>query len=251
MSIDKQKEQEEKEKAREAKKKRLGITKTTEAIGGALSEAERKAKSKDIKFDGTEEEREIAQSLLEQLQKATGKSYYISEDKDPIMREAFTQNITRNLQLLVKIDYLTQSEEQVLFRIQNYLEFGTNVIVTPEEKNKTKKQKEAEAMGIEVLRKAATVTDIAKMIGRGRQNTSEILNSLKAKEILANPEGVGFTTENGRTVTTRTWVVNPHVILCGPRKKIDGLTKHLFRYSLKNLKDQKGKKVELPFRFFI
>ena len=42
-------------------------------------------------------------------------------------------------------------------------------------------------------------------------------------------------------------------MICAPRKnevKLDKLTMRLFQHSLKNLKDQKGKKVTLPARFF-
>ncbi|MEH7134218.1 Rep protein, partial [Priestia megaterium] len=101
--------------------------------------------------------------------------------------------------------------------------------------------------------KAATVSDIAEMIGKSREKTSLIMNSLKKKEILLNPEGAGQVSENGRSVSPRTWIVNPYIMICAPRKnevKLDKLTMRLFQHSLKNLKDQNGKKVNLPVRFF-
>ncbi|CAM4329830.1 Rep protein [Bacillus mobilis] len=218
-----------------------------------LDEVERKAKSRDFANQSESEINEIKASLLEMINELTGEEHYIAKSSDPLKKEPFQQMITKNLQLLVKIDYLTQAEESFLFRVQNFLEFGSNVIICKEDKNKTKKQKkkEQEELGVEVLPKAATITDIAKMIGKSRAQTSEIMNSLRAKEILLNPEGAGLVAENGRTVTPRTWVVNPHIILCAPRGKIDRMTQHLFRYSLKNLKDKNGKKVELPVRFFV
>ena len=79
------------------------------------------------------------------------------------------------------------------------------------------------------------------------------MNSLKKKEISLNPEGAGKISENGRSVTPRTWIVNPYIMICAPRKnevKLDQLTMRLFQHSLKNLKDQNGKKVNLPVRFF-
>ena len=103
------------------------------------------------------------------------------------------------------------------------------------------------------LPKAATVSDIAEMIGKSRRQTSEVMNSLKQKEILLNPEGAGQIIENGRTVSPRTWIVNPYIMICAPRKndvQLDKLTMRLFQHSLKNLKDQNGKKMNLPTRFF-
>jgi len=98
-----------------------------------------------------------------------------------------------------------------------------------------------------------TIEEIAEMIGKSRRQTSEVMNSLKQKEILLNPEGARQITENGRTVSPRTWIVNPYIMICAPRKNIvqlDKLTMRLFQHSLKNLKDQNGKKVNLPARFF-
>lgn len=79
------------------------------------------------------------------------------------------------------------------------------------------------------------------MIGKSRRQTSEIMNSLKEKEILLNLEGAGQISENGRTVSPRTWIVNPYIMICTPRKnnvQLDKLTMRLFQHSLKNLKDQ-------------
>lgn len=138
-----------------------------------------------------------------------------------------------------------------MFRIQAYLEFKSNVIICREDKFKKKKKKSGDA-DFE-LPKSATVSDIAEMIGKSRQQTSLIMNSLKKKEILLNPEGAGHIIENGRTVSPRTWIVNPYIMICAPRKnnvQLDKLTMRLFQHSLKNLKDQNGKKVNLPARFF-
>ncbi|MDA5414555.1 Rep protein, partial [Streptococcus thermophilus] len=155
-----------------------------------LDEVERKAKSRDFANQSESEINEIKASLLEMINELTGEEHYIAKSSDPLKKEPFQQMITKNLQLLVKIDYLTQAEESFLFRVQNFLEFGSNVIICKEDKNKTKKQKkkEAEELGIEVLPKAATITDIAEMVGRSRRQTSEIMNSLREKEILLNPE---------------------------------------------------------------
>ncbi|MDA2538154.1 Rep protein, partial [Bacillus cereus] len=126
-----------------------------------------------------------------------------------------------------------------------------NVIICREDKCKKKRKNVVE--GDFELPKSATVSDIAEMSGKSRPQTSEIMSSLKKKEILLNPEGAGQTIQNGRTVSPRTWIVNPYILICAPRKnevKLDILTMRLFKHSFKNIKDKSGKKVNLPVRFF-
>ncbi|HEF1856717.1 Rep protein [Bacillus thuringiensis] len=217
-----------------------------------LEEAEKKARARDFEKDSNlrEETEEIKKSLLNKLNELTGEKHYIGKDKDPFAGEPFNQVIHRNLHLLTQIDYLTQAEESLLFRLQAYLEFKTNVIICSEDKFKKKKKHDDDDFE---LPKAATVSDIAEMIGKSRTQTSLILNSLKEKEILLNPEGAGQVVDNGRTVSPRVWIVNPYIMICAPRKnnvQLDRLTMRLFQHSLKNLKDKKGKKVNLPVRFF-
>lgn len=218
-----------------------------------MNQAEHNAKKRD--FEKKEEVKskveEVKKSLLSQLKELTGEDFFIGTSKDPFAGEPFNQVMHRNLDLLNQIGYLTQAEESFLFKIQAYLEFKSNVIICREDKFKKKKQNVIEDDFI--LPKAATISEIAEMIGKSRQKTSAIMNSLKKKEILLNPEGAGQVIENGRTVSPRTWIVNPYIMICAPRKnevKLDKLTMRLFQHSLKNLKDKNGKKVNLPVRFF-
>ncbi|MFK7682035.1 Rep protein [Bacillus sp. Wb] len=218
-----------------------------------LEEVERKARLKDLKqtSNSSKELSDIQRSLLDLMQEITGEKHFIGKEKDIFAGEPFNQTMHRNLDLLNQINYLTQAEESFLFKIQAYLEFKSNVIICREDKFK-KKRKNVTEDDFE-LPKAATVSDIAQIIGKSRQNTSVIMNSLKEKEILLNPEGAGQITENGRSVSPRTWIVNPYIMICAPRKnevKLDKLTMRLFQHSLKRLKDQNGKKVNLPVRFF-
>ncbi len=218
-----------------------------------LAEAERKARLKDLTqtSNSSKELSDIQRSLLDLMQEITGEKHFIGKEKDIFAGEPFNQTMHRNLDLLTRINYLTTAEESFLFRIQAYLEFKSNVIICREDKFKKKRKNVVEADY--ELPKAATVSDIAEMIGKSREKTSLIMNSLKKKEILLNPEGAGQVSENGRSVTPRTWIVNPYIMICAPRKnevKLDKLTMRLFQHSLKNLKDQNGKKVNLPVRFF-
>ncbi|KOO43756.1 hypothetical protein [Priestia koreensis] len=217
-----------------------------------FEQAERNARKRDFENDSKDrlKAEELKKSLLQTLKELTGEEHFIGTSKDPFAGEPFNQTMHRNLDLLNQIGYLTQAEESFLFRIQAYLEFKSNVIICREDKFKRKKKNIEDDFE---LPKAATVSEIAEMIGKSRQKTSAIMNSLKEKEILLNPEGAGQVTENGRTVSPRTWIVNPYIMICAPRKnnvQLDKLTMRLFQHSLKNLKDQKGKKVNLPARFF-
>ncbi|MED3932305.1 Rep protein [Priestia megaterium] len=218
-----------------------------------LAEAEKKARLKDLKHKSysSEEVSDIQRSLLDLMQEITGEKHFIGKEKDIFAGEPFNQTMHRNLDLLTRINYLTTAEESFLFRVQAYLEFKSNVIICREDKFKKKRKNVIEDEY--ELPKAATVSEIAEMIGKSRQKTSVIMNSLKEKEILLNPEGAGQIIENGRTVSPRTWIVNPYIMICAPRKnnvQLDKLTMRLFQHSLKNLKDQDGKKVNLPARFF-
>ncbi len=218
-----------------------------------FEQAERNARKRDLEKDLETRSRaeELKKSLLDQLKELTGEEHFIGTSKDPFAGEPFNQTMHRNLDLLNQIGYLTTAEESFLFRIQAYLEFKSNVIICREDKFKKKKKNTVEA-DFE-LPKSATISDIAEMLGRTREKTSKVMNSLKRKEILLNPEGAGHVIENGRTVSPRTWVVNPYIMICAPRKnnvQLDKLTMRLFQHSLKNLKDQNGKKVNLPARFF-
>lgn len=224
-----------------------------EFLLNSLDRAENNAKRRDFKRDEISREKaeEIKESLLKELEKITGEKHYIGTEKNMFAGEPFNQTMHRNLDLLNQIEYLNQAEGDFLFRIQAYLEFKSNAIICREDKFKKKKKSVVED-DFE-LPKSATITDIALMIGKSRQKTSAIMNSLKEKEILLNPEGAGHVIDNGRTVSPRTWIMNPYIMICAPRKnnvELDKLTMRLFKNSLKNLKDQNGKKVTLPVRFF-
>ncbi|MED4116624.1 Rep protein [Priestia megaterium] len=224
-------------------------------LQNSLDKAEQKARLRDFEKDHNsfQKAEDLKKSMLEQLKELTGENHFVGTSKDPFAGEPFNQTMHRNLDLLNQIDYLTQAEGDFLFRIQPYLEFKSNAIIKREDKFKKTKKNPIDLEDDYELVQSATVSDIAEMIGKTRANTSKIMQSLKEKEILLNPEGAGQVIENGRTVSPRTWIVNPYIMICAPRKnkvQLDRLTMRLFQNSLKNLKDQNGKKVKLPTRFF-
>jgi hypothetical protein len=224
-------------------------------LQNSLNEAEQKARLRDFEKDQNsfQKAEDLKKSLLEQLKEITGEDHFVGTSKDPFAGEPFNQTMHRNLDLLNQIDYLKQAEGDFLFIIKPYLEFKSNAIIRREDKFKKNKKSTVDLDDDYELVQSATVSDIAEMIGKTRANTSKIMQSLKEKEILLNPEGAGQVIDNGRTVSPRTWIVNPYIMICAPRKnkvQLDRLTMRLFQNSLKNLKDQNGKKVKLPARFF-
>lgn len=250
-----QRQLERERKRKEKEKEFKALPEGQQAIIKSSSKASKNARKREVEqsSESSQKAEEIKKSLLEQLKELTGKDYYVSANKDPFAGEPFSQIMHKNLDLLNQIGYLTQAEGDFLFRIQPYLEFKSNAIICREDKFKRKRKSDIDIEDDYELPKSATVSDIAGMIGKSRRQTSEVMNSLREKEILLNPEGAGQVIENGRTVSPRTWIVNPYITICAPRKnnvQLDRLTMRLFQNSLKNLKDRNGKKVKLPARFF-
>lgn len=209
----------------------------------SLVQAGMNARRREIERENAIEEKK--KNLLDELEELTGEEFGLYKKKAQNSNVAFAQIIQHNLQLLLEIGYLTQAEESFLFRISAYLDFQTNVIVEKEYKNRSKKNRDPNE-----LPKAASVSYIARLLGNSREHTSRIMKSLKLKGILATAE-TGMVTETGRVCTSRTWLVNPHIMICGDKKNIDRMLQMIFVHSLKNLKDQDGKKVELPVILFM
>ncbi len=76
------------------------------------------------------------------------------------------------------------------------------------------------------------------------------MNDLLKKGILGVAEA-GITTEEGRNCTSRTWFVNPNILCCGPKDKIDRATRQIFRRSLKNFTVGDTKKKTQTTNLFI
>lgn len=209
----------------------------------AIDNAEKNARKRELSKASEYEEKKA--NLLEQLKELTGEEHVVYKKKAQNARVAFAQVIQHNVQLLVEIGYLTTAEESFLFKISGYLDFKTNVIVERDYKNQKKKELESYELPV-----AAGVTYMANLIGIHRTNCSRLLKSLRNKGVLATAE-TGTRTSDGRFCTSRTWFVNPNIMYCGDKSDIDQTVQFIFRDTLKNLKDQNGKKVQLPVNLFI
>ncbi|HDR3897068.1 MULTISPECIES: MarR family transcriptional regulator [Bacteria] len=213
-----------------------------------LNQAEDNARKRDVKkqekihnkhYTSLQEE-QLGQAL-ETLQDLTGNEYYIGRKRDKFAKVEFSQVIHVTLLYLVKIKYLTTSEKALLLDLMLFLEVGTNVLI---EKNILDNQIDPDAIN------SASVQYLANELGRQREALSKMMTILKRKGILACAES-GFRDETGRICTKRTWLMNPNIICCGKKERIDKVTKHIFKDILRNFKVEGSSEIHnLPIYFF-
>lgn len=213
-----------------------------------LNQAEDNARKRDVKkqekinnkhYTSLQEE-QLGQAL-ETLQDLTGNEYYIGRKRDKFAKVEFSQVIHVTLLYLVKIKYLTTSEKALLLDLMLFLEVGTNVLI---EKNILDYQIDLDAIN------SASVQYLANELGRQREALSKMMKILKRKGILACAES-GFRDETGRICTKRTWLMNPNIICCGKKERIDKVTKHIFKDILRNFKVEGSSEIHnLPIYFF-
>lgn len=223
------------------------MSKKVEAIRKQSAVADMNAKKRDREIENDknapEEILDEVKSAFRKIKEITGEDYFFGKKKNQNSRVAFTQLMTHNIQLLMKINYLTNAEESFLFRISSLLDFKTNIIVEEGYKNaSTRTSRDIPAV--------AGPQYLADLNGVHRTTMSRMMNTLKKKGILGTAD-TGTRTEDGRYCNSRTWFVNPNIIYCGEKSDIDQTVQMIFRDSLKYLKDQNGKKVKLPTRLFI
>ncbi|MGG1325844.1 MarR family transcriptional regulator [Bacillus tropicus] len=213
-----------------------------------LNQAEDNARKRDVKKQGkihnnhytSLQEKQLGQAL-ETLQDLTGNEYYIGRKRDKFAKVEFSQVIHVTLLYLVKIKYLTTSEKALLLDLMLFLEVGTNVLI---EKNILDNQIDPDAIN------SASVQYLANELGRQREALSKMMKVLKRKGILACAES-GFRDETGRICTKRTWLMNPNIICCGKKERIDKVTKHIFKDMLRNFKVEGSSEIHnLPIYFF-
>ncbi|MFD2683254.1 MarR family transcriptional regulator, partial [Bacillus seohaeanensis] len=148
---------------------------------------------------------EQMENALAMLSKATGKEHYIGTKKSPQSKVRFAQILQENMKYLSKEGYLTLSEKGFLMDIIPYVSFHSNSIVYDI------KGKNPVPMNI---------SELASELGRARQKTSQIVNGLVKKGILAKAES-GIEGNNAKAYSL---FVNPHVIFAGDK---DNVPEHL------------------------
>lgn len=177
-----------------------------------FEQAEKNARKRDLDLEKLKfalEHGGIPQEELEKalamLSVATGKEHYIGTKKSPQSKVRFAQILQENINFLNKNDYLTGQEKVFLMDITPYVAFESNALV------------------FDIKAKSPVplnITKLAEELGRGRNRTSEIVNSLVKKGLLAKAES-GIEGHNAKAYSL---FVNPHIIFAGDK---DNVPEHL------------------------
>lgn len=194
-----------------------------------LSTASKNARKKDFENDEIVNNLEhfgVPKEQIEQAMKvlsmATGnKELYIGTKRSPQSKVRFVQILQENMKYLSREGYLSLSEKGFLMDIIPYVSFHSNAVVHDiKEKNPI----------------PMNISELAIELGRARQKTSEIVNALVKKGILAKAES-GIEGNNAKAYSL---FVNPHVIFAGDK---DNVPEHLQVIFHKAMKRSEFKKI--------
>lgn len=193
-----------------------------------FDQAEKKAKENDLDVEKLKYAldhggipQEDLEKALELLSKGTGKEVYIGTKRSPQSKVRFAQILQENMKYLSKEGYLTLSEKGFLMDIIPYVSFHSNSVVSDI------KSKNSVPMNI---------SELALELGRARQKTSQIVNALVKKGVLAKAES-GIEGNNAKAYSL---FVNPHVIFAGDK---DNVPEHLQVIFYKAMKQSNFKKI--------
>ncbi|MNB79177.1 hypothetical protein D3C75_259040 [compost metagenome] len=161
----------------------------------------------------------------EQEAKANEKGFMLVRQKET-NRTSFSQNISENIDYLNEKKYLTGAENSFVFKLAPYLQSNTNALTD---------RKTGQFF---------SVTDIAKKLGISRTNASLTIDALLQKGILFEFVNVVELKIYGRTVTQRPFFMNPEIICCGDKSRLDaGIVDLMVHY---NILERKG--IKLPIK---
>lgn len=186
-----------------------------------FNKAERNARKRDFenekeqfKSEHNGVDQEAVDDAMRLLSQATGKDVYIGTKRSPQSKVRFVQTMQENLWFINQEKYLTNKEKVFLSDITPYIAFSSNCIV---QDVKTKNPV------------PTNISELAKLIGITRANTSMSVNSLVKKGILAKTEsGV-----EGNNAKAYSLFVNPHIMFAGDKDNVNESLKVMFRKSMK------------------
>ncbi|HDR7210891.1 MarR family transcriptional regulator [Heyndrickxia sporothermodurans] len=186
-----------------------------------FNEAEKKARKRDFDLEKLQYAldhggipQDQLENAMELLSKATGKDLYIGTKRSPQSKVRFAQSLQENLGFLNANGYLTNKEKVFLSDITPFIAFSSNCIVHDiKAKNPV----------------PANVSEIAKLIGISRQNTSLAINSLVKKGLLFKGES-GVEGNNAKAYAV---FVNPHVIYAGDKDSVNEALQVMFHKAMK------------------
>lgn len=167
----------------------------------AMIRADQRARIRDSYLDNHQY---IDLTPLKEIEKRAEDQGYMLIKKNDKNHATFTQNISDNIQIIVKHGYLTPHELAFLTSIQPLLEYQINAIMNKD------------------TNKFMTISEIAKYLGRDRSGVSRNVSKLLEKGILFEFVNVQEIKQFKRNVSPRTLFVNPEIFYAGDRNKIDG-----------------------------
>jgi hypothetical protein len=135
-------------------------------------------------------------------QKANEKGFVIVKKKET-NSAGFVQTLKGNIRVLIEKDYLSFNELGFLIGMTDLYEMHSNAIVHPETK------------------RFMSVSEIAECLNCTREHVSKIINKLIEKGIVYEFANTDEIREFGRPVTERPLFVNPEIVFCGERNRIN------------------------------
>ncbi|MFE4525773.1 winged helix-turn-helix transcriptional regulator [Cytobacillus firmus] len=182
-----------------------------------FSEAERKARLRDLENEKvlTEEEMQQANDLQA---KANSRGMKLVPEKKVKSKVRFVQIIQDNIGYLMETDYLKNEEIKFLFRIMPYIAFRSNCIVD------------------DIHRKdptPITQSEIAQKIGSSQPTVNRLTNQLIDKGIIAKAE----TAKDGANARSYALFLNPNIVFCGDRDNVNETLIAMFKKANRKLKN--------------
>lgn len=188
----------------------------------ALNQAELKARQRDSNLAVNLEQ------VAAEEKKANEQGFTIVKRRNT-NKAGFVQSIKENMGMLVRNKYLTNAELAFVYSLHELVELHSNAIVDPE------------------TGQFLTVSEIARTLKRNVKKTSTMINDLIDKGIIYEFVNVHELKEFGRAVSERPFFMNPEIVLCGDRNRINAT---LSRLVLMNDQFEK-KKIPLAWKLWL
>ncbi len=147
-------------------------------------------------------------------------------------RAQFAQVIAPNMRYLTKKDYLTTAEMAFLFSISGYIEMHSNAIVSYEDNE---------------CGQYLRIADIGSLLNYSESQTSRLVNSLINKGVVYEYVDALTIKKYGRVVHERPLFLNPEIIFCGDRNRVNATLCRL----VMNADHLEKSKVRLPWKLWL
>ncbi|WP_411347092.1 hypothetical protein [Paenibacillus sp. WLX2291] len=184
-----------------------------------LYQAEQKAKHQS----------EVDLSLMNrEAAKAEEQGFTIIRQKR-VNRTPFSQTINPNILCLNELGYLKAAELGFLFMLAPLLKIGVNAIVDPH------------------TDQYCSVAELAFLLKRSRQKTSEMISTLIKKGIMYEFANIHELRIYGRQVSRRPFFLSPEIICCGDKNKLESGVTQLMTHH--DLLEKKG--IKLPIKAIV